>query len=1110
MLKFQLVRGRTSAQGTSWPVLAMALLSMLSSSASVRAADAASSVLKRFPDASADAIVFVARGDLWQVARAGGVASPLTTGQLRPVMPRFSPDGRWIAFSASAAGHQDVYVMPAAGGAPRRLTFNPNNGRQLDDMVVTWTPDSQHIVFGSQMAATSSKGYRLFMVAAAGGLPQPLPMEHAGLLSYAADAHRVAYASSLNDFDSRKRYDGGMAQDIYTYDLQTHASARITDWKGNDGAPMWYGATIYFLSDRDGRRRVNLWAYDEKTKKSRQLTFFTRYDIDFPSLGGGQITFQQGGKLYALELPSERLHEIAVAMPPDAGAGMRQADAGRYVRNHDATGNAVYALAPDGSAAAFSARGDLFSVAMAGTERVNLTATSGADEEHPAYSPDGTMLAYVTDAGGEQQVALRPAHGGAERIVTRYAQGYLYTPLWSPDGKALAVADGGKRLWHIDLASGATREVAHDLHRLIDDAAFSPDGRWLAYSLQGENQQRGIHLYDLGARQDHLVSSPMDSDHHPVFSADGRYLYFISARTALPVASSSEEAFATVNADGIYVTTLRRQERSAVAALAGAATSASAAAAGVGADGRMAIEFDGLMRRTVPLPVASANIAALAVRGAQVFYLSHPIPLVGGELPGQGNALHVYDMRAAADRVVLTALDNFVLSGDGGWLLYKQGTGWSIAPSAAPAEARKVALTGMMVNVDLRQEWAQMYNRVWRLDRDFYLSPTMNGIDWPAVRTAYAQLLPLLGSRDDLNYLIGQVQGELATSHMVYWGGDFGPRAPSAATPRLGADYRLDAASGTYQFARIYPGDNSRPALRSPLSQPGAEVHEGEYLLAVNGKPLAPPQTPDSLLEGMDGPLDLLVAADATATPRHVAVTPVQDEFELREEFMIEQNRRKVARLSGGRVAYLYLADFEERGAEQFVRQFYPQMGKQALIIDVRDNAGGYTSQQILERLRRTAVGMYANRNGGRDTLPAQLMAGPKVTLINEFSGSDGDQFAYYFRQYGLGKVIGRRSWGGVRGVTSPLELADGGRLFIPKDALYSPDGHWIIENHGTDPDLVVADVPGESLAGRDAQLEAAITLLNAALDRHPTLLPAAPPALPSYPAAGQVPGPSF
>ncbi|ELX11639.1 peptidase S41 family protein [Janthinobacterium sp. HH01] len=1061
----------------------------------------AGDVLKRFPHASAERIVFVAQGRLWQVARSGGVASQLAPGATRPVMPRYSPDGQWIAFSAQRDGHQDVYVMPAAGGEPRRLTFNPNYAQQKDDMVVTWTPDSRHIVFGSRMQAWNQKGYRMFLVPREGGLPQPLPMEHAGLMSYAADARHIAYTQVLNDFDARKRYDGGLAQDIYTYDLDTHASQKITHWKGNDTAPMWYGRSIYYLSDSDSKRRMNLWAYDQDSGKSRQLTFFTDFDIDFPALGGQQITFQQGGKLYALDLPTERLHEIRVTLPADTSPPVQEVDAARFIRE----GDAEFALAPDGGAAVFSARGDLFAVATGANAVTRLTATSGADEERPAFSPDGKLLAYITDVNGEQQVAVRPAQGGAERLLTHSTRGAYYTPVWSPDGKTLAVADSDKRLWLLTVADGTLRDVAHDLHRVIDDAAFSPDGRWLAYSIQAENQQRGIHLYDIAAGRDHVVSSPMNSDWKPAFSEDGQYLYFLSARHELPVSSSSEEAFATVNPHGIYVTTLRQQAPSAVRALRASAPAGGAAAA----NGQ--IDVEGLMRRAVPVPVGPGNYSGLAVRQGNLVYLSQPMPLVAGELPGQQNALHLYDMQRGEDRVLQQDVEQFRVSGDGRRVLIKQGDQWkTIATAAGAADSQALSFKGMTATINRKEEWAALYNKVWRLDRDFYLSPTMNGIDWPAVRKAYARLLPLLGSRDDLNYLIGQLQGELATSHMVYGSGDFGPPPNRPATPRLGADYALDAASGRYRLARIYPGDNSRPSLRSPLAEPGLDVREGDYLLAINGKPLAAPHTPDELLEGLNGKLELLVADKPDGTPRQVTVDPVRNEMALREEYMIEQNRRKVEQLSGGRVAYVFVRDFHQTGAEQFVRQFYPQMDKQALIFDVRWNLGGFTSQQILARLRRNVAGLYVNRAGGRETLPAQQIIGPKVALTNQFTGSDGDQFAYYFRDYGIGKVVGQRSWGGVRGVTGAMELADGGYLAIPKDALYSPDSRWLIENHGTDPDAEVNDVPGETLAGKDAQLEAAIRMLVDALDRQPTVLPPAPPALPSYPKEGDVPGPSL
>lgn len=1087
-------------------LVAAALLPALVHAAPPQSAAQPAEPLNRFPHVSGEQVVFVARGDLWRAPLAGGAATRLTTTAMRPVMPRFSPDSKSIAFSAKVNGHQDVYIMPAAGGAPRRLTWHANGGRDQDDMVMAWTPDSQAVVFGSTIGAANSKDYRLFTVPVAGGLPAPLPMEHAGLMSFAQDAQHIVYVGSMNEFDNRKRYDGGQAEELYSYNLATQASTQLTHWKGLDTAPMWSNGKIYFVSDRDQHRRANLWVMDPASGKARQLTFFTDYDVDFPSLGSGQLAFQQGGKLYALDVATEQLRTVAVALPPAPPADT--VDAAAFMRVEDTNNAAAFALAPDGSAAAFSARGDLFQLSTAatsGAERINLTATSGADEEHPAFSPDGKTIAYITDANGEQQVALRPAHGGVERIVTHFRSGYLYAPVWAPDGKSVAVGDAGKKLWVVTLASGEACEVAHDIHHRIDDAAFSPDSRYLAFSIQGENQQRGIHVFDLAEHQDHVASSPMNNDSHPVFSSDGNYLYFISARHEFPVASSSEEAFATVNAQGIYVTTLSARAQPAPAAFkAGRVPPAQA---------ELSIDFDGLMARTVPVPVDPGTLSTLAVIDATVFYQRDPIALVAGDLPGEDKALHAVDLRSGADRVVASGYDAAVVSADGKSILYKQGPDWKFgatAVGATGATPATLALTGMQATIDLRQEWAAMFHRVWRLDRDFYLSTTMNGIDWPAVRAAYAKLLPQLGSRDDLHYLIGQLQGELATSHMFFGGGDTGQHGPRPPAPRLGADYAWDGASGHYRFQRIYAGDNSRAALRSPLTEPGLDVREGDYLLAINGKPLTAPDTPDSVLEGVTGQLNLAIARSLQDTPRHVLVTPVPNEFALREDFMITQNRHKVDQLSHGRVAYVYLADFHERGAEQFVRQFYPQMDKQALIVDIRGNAGGFTSQQILARLARTVQGLYANREGGRETLPAQLIAGPKIALTNAFTSSDGDQFAYYFRQSGLGKVVGTRSWGGVRGITSTLDLADGGYLFVPKDALFSPASQWIIENVGAVPDVDVAAVPGESLQGRDRQLETAINMLNASLDRHPTVLPAVPPALPAYPAAGQVAGPSF
>jgi len=1036
----------------------------------------------RFPNTHGERIVFVARDHLWTVAIHGGAATRLSDEAGQYWMPRYSPDGKWIAFTASFHGNADVYVMPAGGGTPRRLTFHADIVGKApvwwgpDDMVVTWTPDSSAIVFLSRRQAWNTKVQRLYSVSLAGGLETALPLNDAGLMTYGADGHTIAYTRTFTDFRPWKRYYGGLAPDIFLYDLISHRQQRITDWKGTDTAPMLADRKVYFLSDRDKNRRANLWVYDRDSRETRQLTHFADYDIDFPSLGGrgtdATISFQQGGKLWLFNLASERLSEVPVDVADDGAlTGERMVKVGDAIRATDMAHGPDYALSPDGSAAAFSARGNLFVLQAAGPAR-NLSNSSGADEEHPAWSPDGSSLAYVTDADGEQQVAVRPAAGGAERLLTHFKSGYLYTPRWSPDGRSLIVADGNHHVWLLALDGGAARLIAEDPYAEIHDACFSYDGKWIAYSALRPNQLRGIHLVEVASGKDTLVSSPMNSDHNPQFSQDGRLLYFISNRNEQVLQSESETDIATLKSGGIYVATLGRDAASPFAA--------DDKAAAVTAH----LDLNGLMRRALPLPLEPAEVVSIDVRGDRLYYQTQPPQLLNGDLPGERSALRAYDMKTQRDALIVTGLENAVISTDGRKLLYKLGKDWHLSDAAGDA-GQDVILKrdDMEARVDPRLEWHEMFDNAWRLERDLYYSATMDGADWPAVRAAYDKLLPLIGSEQDFLYLIGQLQGEIGSSHTYYDGPASETATDRAPTPLLGADYALDPTSGRYRFAKIYQGDNTRPAYRSPLTMPGLQVREGDFLLAVNGRALRAPDTPDGMLASATGPLTLTVASSASDAGHQIVVEPLQSELSLREFDWTERNRTTVERLSGGRVAYLYLSDMSSLGTRQFIRQFYPQLDKQALIIDVRWNNGGFTTQLLLERLRRTLAGVFVNREGGKTTLPDGLLAGPKITLINHYSASDGDQFPYFFREYGLGKVIGQRTWGGVRGILGPWPLRDGTTVNVPKDVLTSPAGLRIIENVGTNPDIEVDDVPGEFQRGHDTQLETAVHMLTMQLD---------------------------
>jgi len=1098
------------------------------------AADAGNATLMRFPTLYRDTIVFEAHGNLWQVSREGGVATRLTADPGFDLMPRFSPDGRRIAFTASYQGNRDVYVMPAGGGAATRLTFHSDIVDKAptrwgpDNMVVTWTPDSQKVVFLSRRMAWSTMVGRLYEVPVTGGLPTPLPLDRAGLLTFSPDGKSVAYNRLFRNFRTWKRYDGGMAQDVYTYDLTTKTLKRITTWKGTDTAPMWYGRTIYFLSDRDSARRENIWAYDLDAGSFTEITHFTDYDIDFPSLSPDQdnqagIVFQQGGKLWVVDLPSRALHQVPVSVPDDGvRTGARFVDTSKSIRERDTAQQTDYALAPNGERALFSARGDLFSVPAEHGATRDLTETSNADEDHPSWSPDGKTVAYTTDVTGEQQIAVRPATGGPERILTHFARGFLYTPIWSPDGKRLAFGDGNHRLWLLDIATGRTTQVAEDPFSEIHDQSFAPDGRWLTYSITRPNQQRSIWIYSVDSGTARSVSEPLANDFGPVFSPDGKYLYFVSTRHENPTLNEMELDVAPLETTGIYIATLRKSLPSPFAPRSneGAVEPPKAEKSEPwkpGASAAVEIDFDGLMERAVAVPIPAADIAQMDARADRIIYETVPPQMLSGPLPGEKNVLHSYDLGTRTDGVVVEDLAEYSLSADGTKVLYKKvgpDDDYEIVaakPGAGGSKSARLDLSHLRARVTPPEEWAEMFANAWRLERDLFVNPRMNGVDWEAVRAHYAKLLPLLGSREDLNYLIGEMQGELGNSHTYVGGGDDQDPTPSVRTALLGVDFELDSASGRYRFARIYPGDNTRPEFRSPLTEPGVDVAEGDFLLAVDGHELRAPANPYSLFVGLsDQPVTLTVAHTASGKRHDVTVEPIVSEMSLRTKAWIDHNRETVDKASGGRIAYIYLSDMEALGMEQFIRQFYPQLDKRALIVDDRSNGGGFVDQIMLERLRRVLIGMTTDRERISATIPQQLIDGPKACLLDHYSASDGDIFPYFFRKYGLGPLIGERTWGGVRGIRGTWALLDGGYITVPEDSLYGLQSEWIVENHGVDPDIEVSTDPAQVLAGHDAQLDAAVSYLMQALARKPGGLPPPPPLLPAYPPAGRIPPPTL
>jgi tricorn protease len=1097
------------------------------------AAGVAQAALPRFPQPYGDRIVFVADGNIWSVPKTGGPAERLTSAQGQDMFPRVSPDGRWIAYTEASRAGTDIWVIPASGGAARRLTYHPTTeagtgGRHgPDNMVVTWTPDSRFVVYLSKRDQWNSWIQNLYEVPVAGGAPSPLPIDSAvGLATYGPDGHTIAYNRIFRNFRTWKRYNGGLAQQVFTYDFDTRALNQITHWSGTNTSPMWHGRRIYYLSDQDARRRANIWVYDLDTRTTREVTHFTDYDIDFPALGGDAIAFQQGGKLYELDLPDETLREVPFSAPDDnPRARPRVRAVNDEIRDADPAGQVDYALAPNGKRALFSARGDIFSVPAENGATRDLTATEGADEDHPAWSPDGRTIAYTTDRTGGQQIAIRPAEGGAETVLTTFSQGYLYGPLFSPDGKTLAFSDGAHKLWIQRVDGGPPRVVAEDRFGEIHDQAFSPDGRWLAFSLTAYDRRRDLYLYEIAAGKATRLGDGGEIDQGPVWSADGKYLYFASNRHENPVPTDQEFDFAILKSMGLYALPLAKDTPSPMAPRSDEADSgpqkdadknkAGKDEAGPGAKGPIPpirVDLEGLMARAVALPVDPANIAQLDARGERIYYLTQPLQLISGALKGESSALRYYDFKTRKGAVVAENVDSYSLSLDGERVLIKHDKDYTVLDTKPDAgkdaeTAKRLDLGRMRLLVDPPREWAEMFENAWRLERDLFYSPVMNGQDWKAVHDSYARLLPLVGSREDLNYLIGQVLGEIGNSHTYVGGGDDGDTTPPTHAALLGVDFALDPASGRYRFARIYPGDNTREDYRSPLAQPGLNIKAGDYLLAVNGVDLRAPTDPDSLMQLADAEttVDLTVADTPAGPGRHLVATPVEHELPLREADWIAHNRAVVDRLSGGKVGYVYMSDMEQLGLQQFARQFYGQLDRRALIVDDRWNGGGFIAPYALERLRRTLVSLGVNRENGVGTEPAQVLNGPKVALLNHWSASDGDIFPYLFRLYGLGPLVGTRSWGGVRGIRGNWPLMDGGYVTIPEEALYGLDGQWAVENHGVDPDVEVETMPADLLAGHDAQLETAVALMLKAIADRPAGLPAPPPLLPPYPPNGVV-----
>jgi tricorn protease len=1048
--------------------------------------------LLRFPTIHDKQIVFTYAGDLYTVPSTGGIARKLTNHDGFEMFARFSPDGKWLAFTGQYDGNTEVYVMPAEGGSPRRLTYTATLARDdvsdrmgPNNIVMGWKHDSQTIVFRSRMRSFNDFMGQLYTVALDGGLPEPLPLPRGGFCSFSPDDKKLAYNRVFREFRTWKRYRGGMADDVWVYDFEMKKTENITDNEAQDIVPMWSGNRIYFLSDRDDRKRMNLYVHDLRDKTTRQLTRFTDFDVKFPSLGDKAIVFEQGGWIYRFDLDTEKAHRVPVRILEDRAAA-RPAFVNVSKKVTD------FGLSPDGKRALFGARGEIFTVPAGPGITRNLTGTSGVHERNAEWSPDGKLIAFLADAGGEDELyVMAPDGKEAPRQLTTGADTYKFEIAWSPDSKKIVWGDKKLRVQYVDVATKAVKLVHQAKVWEVRDAVWSPDSRWLAYAQQEEQGLSRVYLYSVEQGKSYAVTDGWYGSAGPAFSGDGKYLFFISSRDFNPTYSDTEWNHAYKDMQRVYLVTLAKETPSPFRPRNDETPEPPKDEK---KDGPIKVDTDGIQDRVLQLPVQPAGYFGLRSVGSSVYYLRR------GTKDTQP-VFNVFDLNSRKE-TGLGSVTGYDISGDGKKMVVAQGTGpnakYAIIdlPHGPVTIGDALDLSGLEMYLDRQKEWAQIYRECWRQMRDFFFDPNMHGVDWKAERAKYEPLLAHVNHRADLTYVIGELIGELNVGHAYVGGGEM-PQPQRVPLGLLGAELRRDKATGYTKVSRILRGSSWDGRLRSPLNELGVDAREGDFIIAVNGQPA---NEMPNVYEALVGKAGKQVVLKLNHEPkekgsREVVVVPIDNESELYYDAWVEANLKKVSDATGGKVGYVHVPDMQQNGLNEFARRFYPQLHKKALIVDVRGNAGGNVSPMLIERLRREIAMVDISRNSIPTTDPRDMLNGPMVCLLNEFSASDGDIFPYRFRQHRIGPLIGKRSWGGVVGIRGTLPLLDGGMLSRPEYSRYDLEGKtWIMEGHGVDPDIVVDNDPAKEYAGEDEQLNKAIAVLLEELKTKEKTLPPPPP----------------
>lgn len=1053
--------------------------------------------LLRFPAIHDNQIVFTYAGDLYTVSADGGTARKLTNHNGYEMFARFSPDGKTLAFTGQYDGNTEVFVMNSNGGVPKRLTFTATLGRDdvsdrmgPNNIVMGWTHDNKNIIFRSRKDSFNDFNGGLYTVNTDGSLPKQLPVPRGGFCSYSADDQKMAYNRIFREFRTWKRYRGGMADDIWIFDFKTNKVEDITNNPAQDIIPMWYGTKIYFLSDRDEKKRMNMYVYDLTTKETKKLTNYKDFDIKFPSLGDKAIVYENAGYIYKMDLATEESKKVNIIIAEDFLSGRPYLkDVSKEISNFE--------ISPDGKRAIFGAHGDVFTVPEKYGETRNLTNSSSIHERDSKWSDDGKWISYISDKTGEDEIFVQTQDASQPPVqVTTGVNDYKYQPYWSPDSKKLMWSDRNQRLYFIDINTKQMTTVDTDSIFEMKEYAWSPDSKWITYTKNSSNLMQQVFLYSLEQAKSFPVTENWYNASGSVFSEDGKYLFFVSSRDFKPDFSSYGSTISYSDMSSIYYVSLNKEAQSlfrlrsdevdltaseAKKPLPEIKKEAKSNAPDKKEETKSAekypavqVDIDGLLQRIGRLPIKASNYYHISAVDNKLYY----------QRKGSSEnsiSLLMYDFDAREEKN-LGAVDGYEISANKKKMLVAQSSSYGIIniPSAEVKISDKLNLSGLQIEINQHEEWNQIYWECWRQMRDFFYSPLMNGVDWKAEGEKYGELVKYVNHRNDLTYIIGELIGELNIGH-AYVGEGGRPQPERIKTGLLGAEITKDKASGYFRIDKILKGENWNNSTRSPLTDIGIDVKEGDFILAVDGKPVNNLNNIYAALVNKAGKqVKLTINSNPVEKGKHeTTVMPTGDEAKLYYLKWVNDNIEKVSKATNGQVGYLHIPDMGTEGLNDFIKSYYPQLEKKALIIDVRGNAGGFVSQIVIENLRRVASQITIARNTKPAIDPDGTLYGPMVMLSNEFSASDGDIVTYRFKFYKLGKVVGKRTWGGVTGIRGTLPLVDGGMSEKPEFSRYDLEGkNWIIEGVGVEPDIVVDNDPYLEFTGTDEQLNKAIEVI--------------------------------